>query len=230
MFADIVFPDGKEKDFIKMAERLSIPALALTYEHGNKKDYRPLREKIAALQKKTQVSLFLALQAKQSDIGRARRFCDLLIVRSTPTDRAVIERKEVDCLFGLEGSHRKDPMHFRASGMNQVIGKIMSDNGIILCMPFSWVLDEDGERRATIIGRIMQNMRIAKQFKVKAAWASFATHPYDMRSMHDMASIGVTFGMDAAQAKDAINELNIRLLENKARREKQIVEDGIKII
>jgi RNase P/RNase MRP subunit p30 len=45
-------------------------------------------------------------------------------------------------------------------------------------------------RRAVLLGRMKQNLRICKKYKVKIRVFSFALKPYEIRSEKDLESLG----------------------------------------
>ena len=83
------------------------------------------------------------------------------------------------------------------------IKKIIDSNRdiSILAVTKTRTLDEinsaiNGEKKDILIGRMIQNIKLCKKFKVKTAIASFASSPYGMRSPHDISSFFRILGME----------------------------------
>lgn len=169
---DYVIANGTEKEFVAMAEKLGYSELVFI---GNI-DVAKLKSKIK--------------------LSSSKR-----IFKSNPAqDRNLIESKRADVIFEFEQEKRKDSMHFRSSGMNQVIAKLMKEKNVAYGLSFSQVLDASQEQRAVLIGRMMQNLRFCKKYGVKVVIASFARDPYEMRDYKDLVAFARTLGLDGYKA------------------------------
>lgn len=230
MFADIVFPKGNEEEFIRLAKRLSIGAICFAYEYHRKDDHKERAERIRRLQESSGIELSYGLMAKRGETREARKFADLILVRSTPENREALEQKEVDSLFGLEDNPRQDSMHYRYSSLNQVLAHIAQENNTLISFPFRMCLLAESERRAVLMGRISQNIRICRKYKAPAALASFAAEPFEMRNPSDLLSFGIVLGMTPGQAKAAINAVRQKIEENKGIKSGRILGAGIMFV
>ncbi len=90
----------------------------------------------------------------------------------------------------------KDNLHYRHSGLDQVMCRIMAKEGIIYGINFNDVLNADSEQRAVLMGRMMQNIDFCRKYKVKVVIGSFALKPYELRSFHDLEAFGAALGMN----------------------------------
>jgi len=232
MFTDIVFPAENEKEFIELAERLSIPGFCFCYPFVPKNDYKEILGRIKKLQEKTQIRLTFGLLAKPNDSMKARQLADLLIVRAIPTadNRPIIEKKEIDLIYELEGSPKNDPMHYRYSGMNQVQCAIAKESEMIVAFSFSMLLNTAGFRRSVLMGRFNQNIRFCRKYKVNTSFASFAREPYELRAEHELLSLARTLGMTPGDAQAALGTVSTRIEENLLRRQGKFYGKGIEII
>ena len=116
-----------------------------------------------------------------------------------------LKNKNIDILFSPEKNSRMDKMHSRESGMNHVLCKLARDNKIAIGINFGDILKVDGEKRAVLIGRIMQNIRLCRKYKVKMVIGSFARNEYEMRAAKELFALCRAFGMSGLQAKEAFN-------------------------
>jgi hypothetical protein len=164
---DYVIANGNEKDFIEMAERLGYSELIFI---GNA-DVTRFKSKLK--------------------LSSSKR-----IFKSNPEkDRSLIESKKAEMIFEFEQEKRKDPMHFRSSGMNHVLANLMKEKNVAYGLSFSSVLNASREERARILGRMMQNLRFCRKYKVKTVVASFARNPHEMRDHKDLVAFAKTLGL-----------------------------------
>lgn len=207
MFTDLVLPKNNEKEFIEIAEKLKNPALCFIYKFKNRADFSKKQEKINKLQEKTKLRLFIGLIADSKNINKAKKLTKLVIYKSTGNDRHVIEKSKANVVFGLETIAARDSMHHRNSGLNQVLCKLANKNNVMIGFSFSSILNTDWMIRSQILGRLMQNIRLCRKYKVKTVIASFAEKPYDMRPYHDLKSVFICFGMHPKEAKDSLENI-----------------------
>jgi len=73
-------------------------------------------------------------------------------------------------------------MFSRRSGLNQVLCKLAAKNNVAIGFDFSYLLNSSGKERARILGRMSQNVRFCKKYKVKMVFSSFARNKYELRS------------------------------------------------
>lgn len=165
---DIVITDGNEKEFVLMAEKLGYTELWFV----GKVD-------ITKLQKMTKIKI-----VSRTDIAE-----------SSDKDRMLIERKKASLIYDFEKIARKDSLHFRSSGLNQVLCKLMNAKKISVGISFRTVLNNVGMLRSQILGRMMQNVRLCRKYKVDVIVASFATKPYEMRDSKDLEAFGRVLGL-----------------------------------
>jgi RNase P/RNase MRP subunit p30 len=108
-------------------------------------------------------------------------------------------------MFGFEESERKDTMHQRYSGLNNVLCELAFRNKVKIAFSFSSILNTSGAQRATLFGRMMQNISLCRKYKVKTLVGSFARSTFEMRSAKDLQSLFIVLGMHPKEAKDAMS-------------------------
>lgn len=190
MYSDIVFPGGNEKEFLEIAKKLGYKTIIFAYKGIDK-----MPKSLPELMKKSKVKITTAIVAEEKQIQKAKKYASLVLVKSTGNDRWVLEKSQADIIFGLEAAQKKDFLHHRASGLNQVLCKIASQKGKTIGFDFSTVLNSKGMLRAQIIGRMMQNARFCRKYKVKVLLASFAKSPYGMRAQKDLDAFKRVIGL-----------------------------------
>ena len=198
MNVDIVFPDGNENEFIEIGERLGYSLLVFAYSDA---------KKMPSSFPKSKLKIVTAFIASEQELRKSKKQADIILAKSDGNDRWVFEKSSADILFGLEEAQKKDFMHHRASGLNQVLCKIAHSKEKTIAFSFSSLLNSKGMLRAQIIGKMAQNVKFCRKYKVKTIIASFAKSPYQMRSSQDLASFGEIIGMHPQEAKNALNWL-----------------------
>jgi len=190
MFADIVFPNNNEIEFIAMAKRLGYTYLYFIYS------FEKYKISDSKLVKSGIISTSLNIQ-------KTKKKTDFVIVKGSSKNRHVLEKQIPNVIYFLEGDSRKDFIHHRASGLNQVLAKIAHDNDIVVGFSFNSIFN------TRVMGRISQNIKLCRKYKIKTLIASFAKNPYEMRAPADLISLFTHLGMHASEARQALIKRNI---------------------
>jgi RNase P/RNase MRP subunit p30 len=190
---DIVFPKDNEKEFIKLAKKLKYSSLCFVY---SLKEFQQKKEKTTAQNKSNQIKLKYGVLAKNNEIKKAQKLSNLIFVESSEKLRSLTEQNKNIILFDFEKENKKDFIHQRRSGLNHIICKITTKNKNKLALPLSSILTQQETKRGTLIGRIKANIRLCRKYKTNIIIASFATHPYGMRSYSDLVSFYSTLGLN----------------------------------
>jgi RNase P/RNase MRP subunit p30 len=223
---DIVFPEKNEAKFVRMAEKIGYSSLCFVYDY--KKNLKRIKEVIFSEQKKTKVKLYFGLLADKKNVLKAKRVCDFVLVKSIGDDQYIFEKLKPDMIYDLELAASKDAMHFRISGLNQVLCKFAFVNKIIVGFSFSSILN--AKNRILVLGRVIQNIRFCRKYKVDTCFASFARLPYEMRAMHDLIGLLVVLGMHAGKAKQSLRSVLDRIKLNLKKKSPEYIREGVEII
>jgi hypothetical protein len=169
---DIVFPKSNEKEFLEVAKKLGTKEVVFVYPPSKS------------------VPKDALIIATPSQLRGGNLDTRKVIVRSDPDkDRWIIEKIKPRMILGFEFQDRKDFLHHRNSAINQITAKLMARNNIAYAFPVSDLINAPKWQQPIILGRMQQNIRLCKKYKVEIAIASFATTPMDMRSLKDMKSL-----------------------------------------
>src|SRR3989344_5713528 len=122
---------------------------------------------------------------------------------SEEKNRKAVENKQVDILLAPERIGKKDRLNQRDSGLNDVLCKFARDNDVAIGFSFSDLLNS--KFRAVLLGRMMQNVRLCRKYKVRMVLASFAKDPWEMRTAYDLLAFGQVLGMTPKEATIALN-------------------------
>jgi len=187
---DIIFPKNNEQEFIQTAKALKTRELCFiySYEKNNKEKKEILKE----LQKQTKIKLNFGILAQKKDIQKAKQISNFVI---TPeSDQSIFEKSRPNLIFNLELLPQKDKMHYRNSGLNQVLCNLAKENNIQIGFSFSTILNS--KNRVQLLGRIAQNLKLCKKYKLQTIIASFAQNPSEMRNLDDLKALQSLLGKD----------------------------------
>ncbi len=105
-------------------------------------------------------------------------------------------------LFDFEIDKRDDFLHHRASGLNQVLCNIAKRKNSIIAFNFNSILNADDGFKAKIIGRIQQNIKLCRKYKVSMLPLSFAADTFELRSPTDFKAFFIDIGMHPKEIID----------------------------
>lgn len=118
-------------------------------------------------------------------------------------NRKIVENKNVDIFLSPEKTRDKDFMHSRDSGLNQVLCKLANKNNIAIGFNFNDLLKS--KNRASVLGKMIQNVGLCRKYKVKMIIISGAMNKCELRAAKDLVSFGRIIGMTPGEAKKALN-------------------------
>ena len=194
---DIAIPNGNEDLFISMAERLGYRELMLLYDSSKFAEMQNI-------QPNSKIKISFGILAQQRDMQKIKsKFKGHFIAaKSSDSDRDIMEKQYADLIFSLEEASRKDFMHQRGSGLDNILAKLAHDNNVSIGFSISSLLNS--KNKNMIMGRMMQNIRLCRKYKTKMVIASFSASPYQMRSPHDIISLFAGLGMSSREAKESL--------------------------
>ena len=146
-------------------------------------------------------------QPKQNlfNFSKIYQFSDFKIVIGSDDqkNRKAVENKNVDILMNPEKTRTTDFMHYRDSGLNQVLCKLAYQNKVAIGFNFNNVLKS--KNRSLILGKMMQNVRLCRKYKVAMVICSGANNEWELRPQEDLKCFGISIGMTPLEAKKALN-------------------------
>ncbi len=146
-------------------------------------------------------------------------------------NRAAAECWEVDVLCHPERVSGKDLMDQKFSGIDDVMARFMAERGIALEISLSELLSCYGTARAQLMGRMRQNIMLAKKYGTPIVLTSGAKDRFGMRSPQDLYSVGITLGMDAGLAKKALSDYPAMLAKKSSdRRDPDNITKGLEVV
>ncbi len=182
MFIDVALPKGDEKEFVKQAKKLGTEGLIFLYEKLDK----GVLDEVKSLE----TSKFKIYTALMSGSNPEKKKADYLFSTGA---RNHFESKRVDCIYEVEKGTKKDSYHYRHSGLNQVLAKLLFEKKINLCFSFNLVLT--ARNKPSVMGKMMQNAVLCNKYKCKSQAYSFARKPSQLRGRYDLESFGRVLGL-----------------------------------
>lgn len=167
----------------------------IVFPKNNEKEFEAVAKKLGIKQ------LVFCYEKKGKFIGKLGKK-EIIICKAGDNVRHVIEKVPTDIIFGFEEVSSKDFMHHRASGMNQVLAKLMKQKKKNVGFSFSSLLRSG--KKAELAGRMMQNFMLCKKYKVEVVIASFARDPYEMRAPADLSGVFHSLGMEPGMVKKSL--------------------------
>mgnify|MGYP001571991671 CR=1 FL=1 len=186
MTTDIVLPDKNEQTFIARAQLLGIDRLIFLY---------PATPTI--LPQSSHVKIVTGILGTK---GKAH----LKVVRHTEHDLHIVEHDSPSILFDLETDMRADALHQRASGLNHILARACAKKQVTVAFSFGLLLAANAQKRAVLLGRMMQNIRLCRKFSVPMRIASFASAPEQMRNPADIKALFTLLGMHPKEAQQSL--------------------------
>lgn len=192
---DILIPKNNEARLIEMAAQLGFTSLTLLYT--DKKRAKDQSKKYTDKDIKIETALLFSSGKIQRPAPKLKIFID-----SSAPNRALIEKAILLNFYNLENSERQDFIHHRNSGLNHILAELLSKNNHTLFISFKNLLNSFPVQRARKMGRISQNIRLARKFNFSVKIASFASTPMQMRAPSDLLSLAKVLGMDTVQIRE----------------------------
>ncbi|MBS3070795.1 hypothetical protein J4407_00630 [Candidatus Pacearchaeota archaeon] len=106
-------------------------------------------------------------------------------------NRMILEKEKISVLM-INQSNRHDKMKQRDSGFNHVMAKIAKKNNVIIGINLDEILNSEKKKKAEILARIRQNVKICNKNKLKMKFISFVKNEKDS---YDLKALGLALGM-----------------------------------
>jgi ribonuclease P/MRP protein subunit RPP1 len=158
---------------------------------------------------------------------------DMILVEGGDEEinRAASECWEVDVLCHPERVSGKDPLDQKNSGVDDVMARFMAERGIAIEICLAELLSCYGVVRAQVMGRMRQNIILARKYKTPIIITSGAEDRFGMRAPQDLSSLGITLGMDAGMSKKAVSEYPAMLVKKSCdRRGSDVLLAGLEVV
>ncbi len=202
MYADIVFPNGNEYEFIRMASRLGIKKIYFAYEpeHAEKM----IKGKKYGVIENDNVRVEIAIIVNWKNANKAKRFSKKLVVKSSEKAREFIDGKKADIIYGFEEFFKKDFLLQRASGLNHSLCELARNKNVSIGFNYSSLIGKRSDVLPKTIGRMIQNIRLCEKYGARAIIASFSSEPFMLRPHFDVMNLFSFLGMSRPKVKNSL--------------------------
>lgn len=170
---DVILPNENEEELLDLATKLNIVKPLFCYP------YPAYKQKQQLLSSYDQVSIGV-ISSRPTEIKKMRQKGIFVI---TPSNNRAVLESHPSMAFELEKNPFKDGMHSRNSGLNHVLASLMKEK-TSLGISISSLLNSP-LTQMKILGRMRQNIKIARKANLDIHCFSFARNPYEIRSSVD---------------------------------------------
>ncbi|MFW6220254.1 MAG: RNase P subunit p30 family protein [Nanoarchaeota archaeon] len=202
MYTDFLLPNNNEEELIQFSGKLNLKNLYFLYDLDSflikTKDKKVLKKA-----KDNKINLDFGIIANFNNLDKAKKLSKIVFIKPGENLRTIIEKKKTTAIFNVENETINDSMHYKNSGLNHILAKIMHQNNIYLVFSFSHILKSKNKEK--LIGKIMQNIKLAQKYNVNTIIASFATNIFEMRNPKDLIAFFNTIKMDQKKSKESLS-------------------------
>ncbi len=223
---DICLPKGNEKGLSEQAKELGYGEVVFLY---------PTRGELLEKKKVFPAVGFYLRAEKISDLKKINSVyleADLTAVSSQDESviRAAASNPKVDLLFEITSASGKDHLHYRRSGVNDIVVNIAKKSGQSYGLSFRHFLEQKPIARAKILGREMQNIRLARR-KIPIIIASFSEIPEQIRKPENLQTFSRVLGLNHPQSRAATAGVIQAIIQRKAQiKSKEYVRPGVRLV
>jgi len=237
-YYDLCIGPGDLAEKILLAERLGWSGLCVSFDFDA--DYKSLLKELENAKKESKLDFLVGARISVSepqDVQKKARaaleYADLILVEGGDEEinRAASECWEVDILCHPEKVSGKDLPDQKNSGVDHVIAHYMAERTIALEINFSELLCSFGMVRSQVMGRMRQNIMLAKKYGVPLIIASGGGDLFSLRAPRDLYSVCISLGMDAGFAKRVLQDDPMRIVgKARDRKNPDVIMKGLSVI
>lgn len=212
------------------AKELGYKGLCLAEYYKNDEQIKKLKTEIEKIEQKVGIEIFLGFEARNlkelSILKERRKRFDILLVRGGDLrlNREAVETPEVDILTHPE-FERQD------CGMNHVLMKAANKNNVAIEINFREVLVSSKRTRSMILKHMLQNIKLAKKYKIPIIACSGALSHWDICDPQCLISFVSLLGLELNEAKATASKIPEKILKQiKERRDEKWIMPGVKVV
>lgn len=225
------FSEGESsiKEIAERAKLLGFKGICFSEYLKGGDQIEELEKEITKASKGVGIKVLLGFEARNSfelkKLVKTRRNYDILLARGSDLrfNRKAVETPEVDVLTHPERG-RKDP------GMNHVMAKLAAKNEVGIEINFREILVSSKATRSRVLHNMAENVKLCKKYKTPLIISSGAISHWQLRDPKILASMGCTLGLELGEAKKALSEIPLRIInKSKERRSEKWIRPGVKL-
>ncbi len=176
----VIVKIGQETKFIEFAVNLGYKALNLLYSTKEvtklSSDYLKKLKNDSNLDLKVYAFFDSGKNPKKGFFDGVVELCTMKKVVSKTSTHVV----------GVEYTDEKDGLHQRRSGLNHVILADFKKRGVVVLFDYGSLRNLSEKKKATILGRMRQNISLCKKNKIEYSFVSLAKEILEMKDKKDV--------------------------------------------
>jgi len=220
---------GKADD-LKTAEGLEWDGVCLSRKFD--KNFGKFCDEVSGLKPELDILIGARIEAPvRKNARKAIELADLILVDGgeEAVNRKASECWEVDIISHPDRNSSKDFMHQRNSGIDHIMARFMQDRCIAIEINFAEVLNSYGILRARILGRMMQNVILARKYNTPVVITSGAQDRWGLRAPRELMAFGKCMGMTDLEAKNAVSPAGI-IKKTRDRKDPNVILKGLEVL
>lgn len=166
---DVLVSGGNEEEMARQAEALGFKEVIFLHKELKKPSGLASYGKMAVKRGVLVQSL--------NEVDKAKNHYEFVFA---PSRREFFENKKVNFIIDSEENPEKDSFYQRKAGLDDVLCKFAKKNNKTIVFDVKLL----GNKLA--LGRMMQNARMCRKYKLNFLIATFASHPLEMRAKKDL--------------------------------------------
>ena len=139
------------------------------------------------------------LQQAINQIKQAKNKPIVVKAQNEEFNRRILEYGKFDIILDVHETEGKDKLKQRDSGLNHVLAKIASKNGVAIGIDLEKIRVKEKKEKALTLGRIIQNIKICRKAKAKMKLINY-------KDEKDAFDFMISLGANTPQAKDAVEK------------------------
>lgn len=191
MPTDILFPNRNEAALIASAKQCGYTDIILAYHSIE----NVLKDRLGwpTYPGTTIIPALFISSCKRNELlkninaAHQKKLLSFVQAQEPELNRFILEKTSATGIVNLEYIHPNDHLHFRKSGLDQVLCNIAQKQKKVIITTLQAL--KASENRPKILGRIMQNISFCQKYHVQYILVSGARDSYEIKGAHDIKSL-----------------------------------------
>ncbi len=217
------------EDNLNLLSKLGWDGVCFTENYSKK--FSRFAEKIKQLKESSELEIYSGAIVSKPVRRNARNALDKAdIIFVVGENREASECWEIDVISRPEQSAERDFMKQRDSGIDHIISRFMAEKSIALELNFSDILHSGGRGRATLIGRMRQNILLARKYRIPLITTTGSNDIFDLRGPLEHISMGKVLGLTLEGAVNTVSLNPMKVIQKSAdRKNPDILLKGLEV-
>lgn len=121
------------------------------------------------------------------DQARSKKLLTIYKADDEEMLRFIIEKTNINIIFGMEEIFAKDSLHFVRGGLDQILCTLAKQKNKTIGFSYAQLLHCGDKPK--LLRRMMFNLSMCEKYKVKTLVSNFSADVFEMRSAKDLAAL-----------------------------------------